>query len=69
MPRVSVMQTDELGRVLIQVRIPRALVKQVDHAAIELNCDRAGAVAYLLERGLERVGYRDPIHRAVEPDA
>lgn len=61
MPRVSVVKPDEQGRVLIQVRIPRALVKQIDHAAIELDCDRAGAVAYLLERGLERVGYQSPI--------
>lgn len=39
--------------VLLQVRLPRELVKRVDHVAVELNTHRPGAVQYLLEKALQ----------------
>ena len=39
--------------ILMQVKVPRDLVKKVDHIAIELGKPRAGAVEHLLMQGLE----------------
>ena len=46
--------------ILLQVKIPRALVRRVDHIAIELGGHRAVAVVHLLELGLARWGYQSP---------
>ena len=42
----------EGDRVVIHVRLPRGLVKRIDHAAVETGEDRARAVERLVELGL-----------------
>jgi hypothetical protein len=38
---------------LLQVRVPKALVKETDHVAIDLEITRAAAVALLRAEALE----------------
>lgn len=45
-------------RMMVQVRLPRDLVRAVDHYAIEVDEYRAQAVERLLRAGLEAIGYR-----------
>lgn len=42
-------------RRMLQVRIPRDLLRRVDHVAVEMEASRAAAVARLLRAGLEQV--------------
>ena len=43
-------------RPMIHIRLPRPLLKQVDHAGIEMERDRARTIEHLLEMALETVG-------------
>lgn len=54
------MPTTEAGRnVLIQVRLPEGLVKQIDHLAVEWGVYRADAMRRLFHEALER--YKDQL--------
>ena len=44
-------------RIMIQVRLPRTLVRQIDHWAIDRDLNRQQAYEYLLRRGLEAPDY------------
>lgn len=46
---------------MLQVRVPRALVRKVDIIALEMGKARAVAIEHLLTLGLEAVGYRSPM--------
>ena len=45
---------------MIHVRLPRELVRRVDHACVDLGLTRAGTVAKLLESALERLKEETP---------
>jgi len=49
---------DSGGLMLLQVRVPRELVKRVDHIAIELGTGRAAAIVHLLTLGILNSPYR-----------
>jgi hypothetical protein len=45
----------EESRPMIHIRLPKALIKQVDHVAVDLDKDRAKTIEQLLAIALERV--------------
>lgn len=50
----TTVQTDPL---VIHVRLPLAVVKAVDHMAVELGMDRQHAMAFALEKGVPEAYY------------
>ena len=40
-------------RPMIHIRLPRPLLRQVDHASVDMDQDRARTIEKLLELGLE----------------
>jgi len=43
---------DAKGLILLQVRVPQDLVKQIDHLGVDLDLFRAGVVELLLREAL-----------------
>lgn len=48
----------QIERVMLQVRLPKELVKQLDHACVDWERTRAALVEQLLREGLPR--YQGP---------
>ncbi len=45
---------------VVHVKLPRALVKTIDHLAVERECFRHDAMVLLLEAGLQSLGFTWP---------
>jgi metal-responsive CopG/Arc/MetJ family transcriptional regulator len=42
----------EEDRPMIHIRLPKALVRRIDHVSVDLDIDRARTIERILERGL-----------------
>jgi len=42
-------------RFMVQVRLPRALVREVDHLSVDMEMNRTQMAEFLLRRGLEHL--------------
>jgi predicted transcriptional regulator len=51
---------------MIHIRLPKALIKRVDHVAVDLDKDRAKTIEQLLDIALERFDEPVPNIRPLE---
>ncbi|MSQ10629.1 MAG: hypothetical protein EXR52_06440 [Dehalococcoidia bacterium] len=56
----------EESRPMIHIRLPKALIKRVDHVAVDLDKDRAKTIEQLLATALERFDEPMPDIRSLE---
>jgi len=47
-------------RPMIHIRLPKALIKSIDHVAVDLETDRARAIEHLLESALNSAERQTP---------
>lgn len=56
----------EEPRPMIHIRLPKALIKRVDHVAVDLDKDRAKTIEQLLDIALECLDQRQANVRSLE---
>lgn len=60
----------EEARPMIHIRLPKHLIKKVDHVAVDWDKDRAKTIESLLDLALQRIDEREIAHlHALEPVA
>lgn len=48
-------------RPMIHIRLPKALIRRVDHARVDMDQDRARAIERILELGLATIEKGEPV--------
>jgi hypothetical protein len=52
--------SDEETRPMIHIRLPKAMIKSIDHISVDLDLDRARTIKRLLQQALDGYSHQAP---------